>query len=326
MSEDSKRPTEVDATLQRLFENAFRGHRIHALPLKGGTRVWDAPPNSTQWIEAARTWIDRQKSCKFYFSPATIKPGCETTTKADILSSEWVWADLDPRDGQPLDAERAEILFLLTVDLPMDVSRPTFIVDSGRGYWAFWRLEAPHIFDGRDGDSTRAFEAVLSGLANSFGKFGDRSVKNINRIARLPSSVNPKTNVVAKVIEYNDVRFALRDFPARPIERRARTDNAVDAVPLDLFKRMLDATPYTGGPSGLDDRNGNEGWLQFAMAAHDAARGDSADYLYAFIEWCQNDPNGRDSWSTESIQARWESFECDEPGGITRASWYKLLL
>ena len=71
MSEDSERPTAVDARLQRLFDNAFRGHRIHALPPKGGTRVWDASPDSTQWIEAARTWMDRQKGCKFYFSPAT---------------------------------------------------------------------------------------------------------------------------------------------------------------------------------------------------------------------------------------------------------------
>jgi hypothetical protein len=158
------------------------------------------------------------------------------------------------------------------------------------------------IFDGRDGDATHAFEAVLRGLANSFGEFGDRSVKNINRIARLPSSVNPKTNVVAKVIEYNNVRFALRDFPAIAIERQARADGADDAVPLDVFKRMLAATPYVGGPAGLDDRNGDEGWLQFAMAAHEAARGDCADYLYAFIEWCQNDPNGRDSWSMLNTQ------------------------
>ena len=99
MSEDSKRPTGVDARLQRLFDTAFRGHRIHALPPKGGTRVWDPPPDSTEWIEAARAWMERQAGCKFYFSPATIKPGSETTTKADMLSSEWVWADLDPRDG-----------------------------------------------------------------------------------------------------------------------------------------------------------------------------------------------------------------------------------
>ncbi|MEA3147416.1 MAG: hypothetical protein QOI53_2978, partial [Verrucomicrobiota bacterium] len=58
---EGKRPTGVDARLQRLFDTAVRGHRIHALPPKGGTRVWDAPPDSTQWFEAARTWMDRQK-------------------------------------------------------------------------------------------------------------------------------------------------------------------------------------------------------------------------------------------------------------------------
>jgi hypothetical protein len=194
--------------------------------------------------------MERQAGCKFYFSPATVKPGSETTSKADMLSSEWVWADLDPRGGKPLEAERTEMLTLLTTDLPIDVARPTFIVDSGRGYWAFWRLEAPHVFDGRDGDATRSFEAVLRGLANAFGEFGDRSVKNINRIARLPSSINPKTNVVAKVIDYNNARYTLRDFPVIAIERKARADSADDAVPLDVFKRMLAATPYIGGPAG----------------------------------------------------------------------------
>lgn len=156
----------------------------------------------------------------------------------------------DSQSLEPLDAERAEMLALLTTDLPTEVARPTFIVDSGRGYWAFWRLRAPHVFDGRDGDATRSFEAVLRGLANAFGEFGDRSVKNINRIARLPSSVNLKTGAVAEVIAYNKVGYKLTDFPAIAIQRKARAEGGADAVPLDIFKKMLGATPYTGGPDG----------------------------------------------------------------------------
>src|SRR5882757_7957834 len=90
MSEDSKRRTGIDPELQRLFDSAFCGHRIHALPPTGRTRVWDPPPDTKQWIDAARSWMDRQKGCKFYFSPATIKPGCQTTTKADMQWSEWL--------------------------------------------------------------------------------------------------------------------------------------------------------------------------------------------------------------------------------------------
>ena len=57
MSEDSKRPTGVDARLQRLFDTAFRGHRIHALPPKGGTRVWDAPPEQHA-VDRGRPRVD----------------------------------------------------------------------------------------------------------------------------------------------------------------------------------------------------------------------------------------------------------------------------
>src|SRR5258706_2852858 len=81
MSEDSPRPIGVDLGLQCLFDSAFRGHRIHALPPKGRTRVWDAPPETTPWIEAARAWMERQKGCKFYFSPGTIN-----TTLADLFT------------------------------------------------------------------------------------------------------------------------------------------------------------------------------------------------------------------------------------------------
>ena len=77
---------------------------------------------------------------------------------------------------------------------------------------------------------------------------------------------------------------------------------------------------------GLYDRHGQDGWLTFAMAVHEAARGDCADYLDAFVEWCHDDPNAKDEWTYESIQSRWESFDCDGPGGITRGSWEKLLL
>jgi len=264
MSEVDELLNDSDADMQDRFDAAFRGHRIHALPAKGGTRIWNPVSDTLPWIPAARSWMGRQKNCKFYFSPATIKPGSSTTTKADILSSQWVWADLDPRDDQPVESEREEILALLTTDLPMEVARPTFVVDSGRGYWAFWRLTRPIVFDGPNGEMTRRFEAVLRGLARAFGEFGDRSVTNINRIARLPSSINPKTNFVAKVVTYSDVAYTLRDFPALPLQLKQRSDMADDAVPLDVFKRMLAATPYAGGPEGLDDRNGDEGWLTFA--------------------------------------------------------------
>ncbi len=111
--------------------------------------------------------------------------------------------------------------------------------------------------------------------------------------------------------------------------RSAERRNYVrDAIPLNVFQKMLDATPYTGGPPGLDNRHEYQGWLTFAMDCHEAAGGDEADYLDAFIQWCLNDPNAKASWTYESIERHWQSFTADPPAGAagrTRASWFKLL-
>lgn len=131
----------------------------------------------------------------------------------------------------------------------------------------------------------------------------------------------------------------LRDIPAAPlpswiadkIKPRAdqpRAESSGEPVPLDLFKKMLAATPYTDGPAGMNDRHNYEGWLAFAMACHEAAGGDEGDYLYAFVDWCLDDPNAEASWSAESIERHWQSFTADPPQGqaaVTRASWFKVL-
>jgi hypothetical protein len=114
----------------------------------------------------------------------------------------------------------------------------------------------------------------------------------------------------------------------KPRRERPRREPAGEPVPLELFKLMLKATPYTGGPPGLDDRHEQEGWLKFAFACHEAAGGDVADYLSAFIEWCHDDPEAEEAWTAESIERRWESFTADPPEGaaaITRGSWFQLL-
>jgi hypothetical protein len=311
---------------QALFENAFTGHRIHAKPEKGGTRIWDPKSGATGWTESARSWMNKQRECNFYFSPALVKPGRSTTKKDDMRESRYLWADLDPRKDRPLDEERANILALLTDDLPYVLLPPTFIVDSGRGFWAYWGLIEPHVFDGDNGDATRDFEAVLRGIGNAFGEYGDRSVKNINRITRLPGSTNLKTGAPAQVIAYNPVSYALDQFPKAVVERVVVTRDDTDVEPLltDLLQKMLAATPYVGGPEGLDDRRSDAGWLQFMMAVHEACDGD-ADGLALFSEWSGNDEEYTGNSSAELIEARWNSLNAEAIGGVTRATWIKLL-
>jgi hypothetical protein len=115
----------------------------------------------------------------------------------------------------------------------------------------------------------------------------------------------------------------------KPRADRERSNSPGERVPLELFKRMLAATPHTGGPAGLNNRHDYEGWLTFAMECHEASGGDEAEYLWAFTEWCLADPEWKDTWSAENIERHWLSFTADpseDMAARTRASWFKLLL
>jgi hypothetical protein len=86
------------------------------------------------------------------------------------------------------------MLALLTTDLPQGMPRPNRVIDSGRGYWGYWKLAAPQPVDGRannmNGSFTEAVERYGRGIEQAFGdRFAD-GCRNIDRIARLPGTVN----------------------------------------------------------------------------------------------------------------------------------------
>jgi hypothetical protein len=116
--------------------------------------------------------------------------------------------------------------------------------------------------------------------------------------------------------------------PPRPERNR---EPSGDAIPLDIFRKMLGATKYSGGPAGLDDRHTYLGWLSFMFAVHDAAAGNEGDYLQAFIDWSVSDPK-QDDWtdptSPELIEYKWQTItdaELVPAAAITRGSWIEYL-
>ena len=51
--------------------------------------------------------------------------------KVDMTGSRWLWVDIDPRAGEPLEEERERIRHLLNSGVPDGVPSPTMVVDSG---------------------------------------------------------------------------------------------------------------------------------------------------------------------------------------------------
>lgn len=145
---------------------------------------------SVAW-SAAKDFIDAHDGKRnVYFLPASITGMLnKKPSKDDIAHTRWLWVDIDPRAGEDLDEERVRILELLTTNLPEIVpGPPTLVVDSGRGYWGFWRLTEPARLEAED--YMRALEI----------EFRADSCHNIDRIARLPGTVNLKTGRRACIV------------------------------------------------------------------------------------------------------------------------------
>jgi len=141
--------------------------------------------------------------------------------RTDIERMTYLHVDLDPRAGEDPDAERRRILDLLTVRLPEGVPKPTVVVDSGGGYWGFWRLDDPVPIEA---DEAKYEEAKLYNLQLEL-LFGADSCHNVDRIARLPGTVNyPNRQKLGKgrvarqseVVEVNAVSYPLAAFTKAP--------------------------------------------------------------------------------------------------------------
>ncbi len=119
--------------------------------------------------EQAAGWIDaHQGVAGLYYSVNEVRPDFRgvKATKADIVAARYAHVDIDDLGG----LERLQAYKLA----------PSFIVFSGGGYQAFWKLAEPTT------DLDRV-ERINRQLAADLG--GD-NCHNIDRIMRLPGTIN----------------------------------------------------------------------------------------------------------------------------------------
>lgn len=119
--------------------------------------------------------------------------------KDDMAGSRRLWVDLDPPasvwdkkskqeiGSGSLDRWRSATLAALRAFDPA----PTFVIDSGRGFWGLWQLDALALQDD--------VEAANIALARAFGDEGDKC-HNIDRVARMPDTLNTKTGARSRLV------------------------------------------------------------------------------------------------------------------------------
>ena len=173
--------------------------------------------------------------------------------KHDIGKIHGVWLDADPKKDLPLERER-ERLGKFAIDLKTGENPPTYITDSGGGIQAFWLFDKP--LEATKDNVVKA-ESLSRGLAE---QYGTDFVQNVDRIMRIPYTVNipsekkakaGRTRTVASVIHatptsktYPDMPFITPSFKAESETTFEHTELDMTAIkaplPDDLVTRLKD--------------------------------------------------------------------------------------
>ena len=106
-------------------------------------------------------------------------------------------ADLDPADGETPEAAKARYLGQLENGFEPP---PTWIVDSGGGIQAGWRMDEPIGLEGADREALVA-EAENRSKALMLRLGSEAGTQNIDRILRLPGTINiPNAKKLIRVV------------------------------------------------------------------------------------------------------------------------------
>jgi RecA-family ATPase len=168
--------------------------------------------------------------------------------KADIVAVEYLHADLDPADGESPDDAKARYLGQLNGSFHPP---PTWVVDSGGGIQAGWRLAEPI---GLENEDREALIPTIEGRSKEimFRLGSEAGTQNIDRILRLPGTINvPNKKKMEKgrvacptcLIKFNGASYGLDVFPIPAPEEHTKP-----------------GTPEDGGhharqePDGLEDK------------------------------------------------------------------------
>jgi putative DNA primase/helicase len=255
-------------------------------------------------------WVEQQnKTADIYFAPNPLKyPMSKKAAKDDVREAVYLWIDLDPVKDAELEAERAAMLKLLRSERPDGIPAASWIIDSGRGFWGFWRLSPAQPVDGPLGTLTHQIEARGRGIEAAFGERFADGCRNIDRIARLPGTINHKTKQRAAVVGGNPaLSYELSDFPEwegpkhepgdRPHAENLKIASAVEFIP-------------------NEDLSWEE-WNNLGMAIWRATQGTGFEIFDSFSK-----RSGK--YDAAATAVRWDHYETSPPTRIGAGTIFEL--
>ena len=188
-----------------------------------GGKTWTETfwPRTEQECHA---WIESHQGIKnlyFMVNPA-LRDLKTKAKKIDVDKMAWLHVDIDPRPGEDIDKERERAFALLQNFRPA----PSVILDSGGGYQGFWKLEEPVVITGEGQERERKCEELETYNQQLELLLGGDHCFNLDRIMRLPGTINipgekkrkkGRVNALAKALVFDaKLTYPLSAFTAAP--------------------------------------------------------------------------------------------------------------
>jgi len=234
----------IDAAVEFLERWSTDQWVLTAIPVNGTT----THTGTFTEAEEVRSWMHANKNSNLYFHVNPTRGKLKKKARRDdIKQLAWLHVDVDPRTGEPINEERVRIKALLTDKRDKNIPEPTCIIFSGGGFQGFWRLEEPITIENEE-----HYEKLANYNRQLEIAFGGDNTHNIDRIMRLPGSINwpTKTKVkkgreprLAEVVWFRDHTYPLGSFKEAP-RLQSSTDGIAQAkIQVDVggnVQRIMD--------------------------------------------------------------------------------------
>jgi hypothetical protein len=135
-----------------------------------------------QAVRITHVW--NAKRCNVYWLPNVSVVDDKKPRKQDIVSARYFWVDCDPDVGAHGSYQAAREHLLSTHAAKLE-STASFVIDSGNGVQAFWKLDEPFLLS--DENRFMEYEALNKQIGEAFDGPGTH---NGDRIMRVPGTLN----------------------------------------------------------------------------------------------------------------------------------------
>ena len=226
--------SEPDATaiqhfLSLLYGSVEDGWLVLSYPDQAALKPDGTPVMKSDWFDVSRTpWqalavaaARRARSASVYFGVVLQQPDCEPgqfkrSRSATAYSVPGLYADIDLAYGhhaasQLPTTDREALQFL--ADLP---ARPSVIIHSGGGLYAYWLFREPYMITTEHDRETiahlsRQFAYTLVQAGKLHGWTLD-AVGDLARVLRPPGTINHKYGNLVELIHEGHKHYNLTDF------------------------------------------------------------------------------------------------------------------